>query len=307
MPLTHGESTRRQPCVMLIKRVLFSVMSNALPFLEAIQVERGYGTIPAGHDSPSARMRRLLLHGGTLTPTEASERAGGSKALLLAVMAIMKEWGFKFEAVDTPTGRGHRLVNPDHVPTTRVKRVPKPRARPRAAKSDTKATASGGLLDDITTRPGSKISQLVARLATGEPVTTKQVAEEMGMDGANLRKAIRMIELAGWEVEKSGHPLAYSVVGRSKDGGGKKGGAGLAKRATSSPVPNVNRSHDDRYEFAPPPMALPQLDQELEVYLVFRDPATRAVKVGVRNGSVSWLCTVDAHVSAEEFSAFAGH
>lgn len=49
-------------------------------------------------------------------------------------------------------------------------------------------------------------------------------------------------------------------------------------------------------ELMPPP----QLDQNLTVYMVYRDPIDGHVKLGIRNGDKAWLAVVEGHVSLED-------
>ena len=144
----------------------------------------------------------MFLHGEILSREQAADAAGGSIGLVYPVMALMKEWGFRFEDLRGPEGIRFRLLNRDHVPVEHTPHTPTKRKK--------------------TAKPGKHVER-------ARPRERAQRAPEVPAD--------------------------------------------------TSPVGSV-----------------PTLDQALKVHLIYRDPKTQEIKVGLHNGTSSWLCTVDAHV-----------
>lgn len=161
-----------------------------MSFPDAIALERTDDELPEGMGSSSI-IRRLLLHGETLSADEAAELTGKTPGLLGAVMKMMEKWGFEFDRIDREDAQnGYKLRNPQHIPTERFE------------------------------------------VESTEPKQRRRRRGEL--------------------VHKNTMPA----------------------------------------DLMPPP----QLDQELQVYLVFRDPADGSIKVGIRNGDQAWLARVEGHV-----------
>lgn len=272
---------------------------QALPFPEAIEVERGTDPLPEIADSPSGRLRRRLLHGEKLGNHQAAALVGSKPGLLYAVRSMMEQWGFEFATEQGEIEKVTWVKNPTHIPQTKVQK----QTTPRKKKVPEAAAAPAGGFEDRGVRiqdPESARAKMIGLLLDGEHLSGPQVREMFKCDPSNLRKAIASIEKAGYQVEKVAgtHPVKYAVIGKAK----KPRGKALARRDEPEIVP-ISLPFGQQAPFgAVPAVPSPQLDQILQVYLVFRDHKTGDVKVGVRNGTVSWLCAVEGHVNDEDLA-----
>lgn len=256
---------------------------KAPSFLESIANERSDD--PLINDSPSARIRRAFFHGETLTP-EMSREFGGSHTLAHVVAKRMMDFGFEFE-----TGGGKaRLLNRDHVPTE----MPPPKLRPKnpvpAAPREEQPAMQSSL-----GRAGTKADAVRSRLLAKDPLTARQVFDEMGVSSDSFRKVVRQLEAKGYVIEHEGDVRVWR--GRMKPGGK------ATKRTTAvatTPLPRVvpvgnGRQPDFNDGVVDTP--LPNLGQNVQIVGQWLNE-DGTVSLGLRNGIGSWLVRIDAHASS---------
>ena len=96
---------------------------------------------------------------------------------------------------------------------------------------------------------------------------------------------------------ETGTPTTLEEYRASKD----QDGEAAAEPAGALAVPEAAATPEAAFEtMSAELMPPPQLDQNLTVYMVYRDPLDGHVKLGIRNGDKAWLAVVEGHVSLED-------
>lgn len=166
----------------------------SLSFLEMVANERTHFT-PLLADKPSNRIRRDLLHGKVCGIDELdSEHYGASKSMVNQVAAEMQRWGFRFERVKAAGSNqtGFKLLNPDFVPTVKIK--PTPRPKKKQAPERVQPQREGGR--------GDLRRAIREALENGDAMSSQECQQRFNCSEGNLRSVVKKMAREGFQFDE---------------------------------------------------------------------------------------------------------
>lgn len=274
--------------------------SKRLTFPESVAIERT--DEPLVDASASSRLRRHLFRGETLSAEDAVRLVGGSNGLLGAASRLMEEWGFNFvKGVDEAGHTTLKLANPQHVPTTHVKKAGSGITRQRltAPSTNSKTAKVRGTRSPVH-------DEIAERLKSGEPVSVYETTQA-GASDAFLRREVKRLEGEGYKFSVEGH-AQYRTYTMTKAPKGKAvaKASGESSAAVAKPT-KKSASHDaanaSAIDMLFPNMATPapKLGGAVRVIGALLDEENDDELVLVmRNGTGTWRARVEGYAEPDE-------
>lgn len=273
-----------------------------LAFPDAVANEKKFWEPLANPDNASSKLRRKLFQGHTIS-AETGVELGGTNGLVGAATRLMEEWGFEFEVtVNEENGKKqHRLLNPQHVPTTHVKK-PVTGIRRERKKGD-----ENGNGEERTPRGWSPVHREIReKLIAGDEISIGETMA-MGASSAFLRKEVSRMVGQGFKIKSVGHGVDRTYVvtqqpkkadAASTNGNGKPKSKGKAieKMPSKSMARNGNAADMMFGELSTP---IPNLGGRVRVIGMMLDEEDDTVKLAVKDDTGTWMARIEGYVEAD--------